>query len=83
MTNENVHEEDRMTVKTQLLMVYAKVNHCIMRIRLWRIERQRNFNDFLSCKSGYQNVNWLLLSIIIVMAAFIGERECNTLPVPS
>ena len=50
---ENIHEEDRMTAKTQQLISYAKVNGCIMRISLWQNERQRSVNDFSSCKSGY------------------------------
>jgi len=51
--NENVHDKDRTTAKTQWLMFYAKVNGCIMQIRLWQNERQRSFNNVSSCKSGY------------------------------
>jgi len=57
MIKENIHEEDRMTAKTQLLMFYAKVNGCTMQIRLWQNERQRNVNDFSSCKSVHSYVN--------------------------
>jgi Ni,Fe-hydrogenase I large subunit len=55
--NENIHETDRTTVKTLYLIIYMKVTGCILRIHLWRNERQRNVNNFSSCKSGYQNVN--------------------------
>jgi hypothetical protein len=51
--NENIHEEDRTTVKTLYLIISAKVNGCIMRIRLWQNERQRSLNNFSSCKSDY------------------------------
>jgi hypothetical protein len=51
--NENIREEDRMTVKTPYLIIYTKVNGCIMQIGLWQNERQRSVNDFLSCKSVY------------------------------
>jgi hypothetical protein len=51
--NENIHGEDRMTVKTLYLIIPAKVNGCIMRIRLWQNERQRSVNNFSSGKSGY------------------------------
>jgi len=49
---DNVHKEDRMTTKTQLLMFYTKVNGCIMWIRLRQTECQWSINDFLSCNSG-------------------------------
>jgi hypothetical protein len=51
--NEAIHEEDRMTVKTLYLIIYANVNGCIMRIHLWQNECQLSINDFSSCKSGY------------------------------
>jgi hypothetical protein len=51
--NENIHEKDRMTVKTLYLIICAIVNGCIMWIRLWQDERQWSVNDFLSCTSGY------------------------------
>jgi len=51
--NENIHEEDRMTVKTLYLIIYTKVNGCIMQICMWQNKRQRSVNDFSSCKSGY------------------------------
>jgi hypothetical protein len=51
--NENIHEEDRTTVKTLYLIISAKVNGCIMLIRLWQNECEWNVNNFLSCKSGY------------------------------
>jgi hypothetical protein len=51
--NETIHEEDRTTVKTLYLIIYANVNGCIMRIILWQNERQRSVNNFSSCKRGY------------------------------
>jgi len=50
--NDNMHEEDRMTAKIQLLMFYAKVNGCIMLIRLWQNEHHQSVNNYLFCKSG-------------------------------
>jgi hypothetical protein len=34
--NETIHEEDRTTVKTLYLIIYANVNGCIMQISLWQ-----------------------------------------------
>jgi hypothetical protein len=51
--NQTIHEEDRTTVKTLYLIIYANVNGCIMRIRLRQNEGQPSVNDFSSCKSGY------------------------------
>ena len=44
--NENIHEEDRTTVKTLYLIICAKVNGGIMRIRLWQNECQWSIYDF-------------------------------------
>jgi len=57
MIKENIHEDNRMSAKTQLLMFYAKVNGYIMQIRLWKNERQWSVNEFLPCKLGYYYVN--------------------------
>jgi hypothetical protein len=46
---ENIHEEDRTTVKTLYLIIYAKETGCIMQIRLGQNERQRSVNHILSC----------------------------------
>jgi hypothetical protein len=54
--NENMHEEDRTSVKTLYMIIYAKVNGCIMRLRLWQNKYQGSVNEFSSCKSGYYNV---------------------------
>jgi len=55
--NENIHEEDRTTVKTLYQIIYPKVNSCIMWILLWQNKHQRSVNDFSFCKLGYYNVN--------------------------
>jgi len=77
--NENIHEAVRTTVKTLYLIISATENRCIRWIQLWQNERQRSVNHFSSCKSGYYNVYLSLLSIIIVLAAILGKRECYTL----
>jgi len=53
--NENIHEKDRMTVKTLYLIIYAKVTGSIMRLRLWQIERHWSVNNFWPCRMFYQS----------------------------
>jgi hypothetical protein len=56
--NENIHEEDRMTAKTELLMYYTKVNGCMMWIPMWQNVRGWRVKDILCCVSAYYNVNF-------------------------
>jgi hypothetical protein len=51
--NETIHEEDRTTVKTLYLVMYATVIGCMMCIRLWQNKGQLSGNDFSSWNSGY------------------------------
>jgi hypothetical protein len=39
--NENIHEEDRTTVKTLYLIIYAQVTGSIMWLRLWQMSVNR------------------------------------------
>ena len=48
--NENIHETERMTVKTLDLIIYTKVTRCIMGIRLWHNKRQWSVNNFWPCR---------------------------------
>jgi len=41
---------------------------------------KRSVNDCKSCESGTYRAMWSLLDIITVLAAIIGQRECDTLP---
>jgi len=43
------------------------------------IERQRSINNVWSCKSGNSKAIWSFLSIIKVLAAFIGNKDSDTL----
>ena len=53
---EKVHEDDRTTANTALLIYYAKLNASILRIHLGQKEHQRSITDFWDCKSGNQKV---------------------------
>ena len=55
--NANIHEGDRTTDKTQYMIMNAKVNGCIIWIRLLHNECERSIYDFSSFKLGYQNEN--------------------------
>ena len=52
MIKEKVDENDRTAAKTPLLIFYAKLNSCIMRIRPLQNERQWSINDSWSCILG-------------------------------
>jgi len=43
---KKVHEDDRMAVETPLLIFHAKLNSCILWIRLLQNEHQWSANDF-------------------------------------
>ena len=47
-----------------------------------KTERQQSVNDFKSCKSSNWNVIWSMLAKIDILAAFIGNKQCCTLPAP-
>jgi len=46
-------------------------------------ERQWSVNDFRSSILDTQSRHWLQIVIIEVLASFIGESKCDTLPTPS
>jgi len=45
-------------------------------------ERQWSVNNLRLCKYGNYTVLWSLLGIIDVLAAFIGQRDSNTVIAP-
>jgi hypothetical protein len=51
--NENLHAEDKTTVKTLYLKISPKVHGCIMQIRLCHTGSHPSVNHFSSCSSGY------------------------------
>jgi len=80
---ENVHEDNRKAAKTWLLIFYATLNSCILRIRPLQNERQHSVNHFWSSKSGNVKVTRLMLDIMKVLAAFIGNGEIYMQSAPS
>jgi len=46
------------------------------------IESERSRKDIWSCKLGRSKAIWLFISIINVLAAFIGKYDGNTLRAP-
>ena len=64
------------SVLIQLLMV-ADVEWTI-----YKNERQRSVNEFMSCKYGNSIVNSWLLGITDVLAAFMGKTDNNAVTAP-
>jgi len=46
-------------------------------------ERERSVNDLWSCKYANSPVTWSLLFVTNILAAFVGERDSNTVTTPS
>jgi len=62
---------------------YAESNDCILWIHPWQNECQRSVNNSWSCILGNLVGDRFQIVINEVLAAFIGKRECKTLPAPS
>jgi hypothetical protein len=61
-------------------MDYAKLKDSISWIHPLKIQCGQRVNDSWSCIFSNLGSDWFLLLIKVAFAAFIGKRECETLP---
>jgi len=80
---KKVNQNARNAAKSKWMIDYAKSIECILWINPWQNERQLSVNDCWTCVLGNLGDDRLEIVINDVLAAFIGERERETLPVPS